>query len=131
MMSNLINHAQTEMNRAGLFEEDADYGGAHAKAVMDLIELFASQQHSGMSAAITLGIFSKLARFEPLTPITSDPEEWEDVSEQSGYALWQNKRQSTSFSEDGGKTWYDIEDRSRDNGASCHGLSAADGGETS
>ena len=117
-MSNLIDHARTELQRAGLFDSDADYGGAHAHAVMDLIETFAAQGHSGASAAMTIGLFTKLARFEPLTPITNDPAEWTNVSDISGEPMWQNKRRSTSFSRDGGATWYDIEDESRDNGDS-------------
>ena len=115
-MSNLIEHARTELTRAGLFDGDADYSGAHAHAVMELIETFAAQGHSGASAALTIGLFTKLAQFQPLTPITSDPDEWNNVSDISGAPLWQNKRRSSSFSRDGGRTWYDIEDESLNNG---------------
>ena len=115
-MSNLVDHATYELNRAGLFDNDADYGGAHAKAATELIEVFAGQGHSGMSAAMTIDLFCNLAQFKPLTPITSDADEWTDVSEASGYPLWQNRRRSTSFSRDGGKTWFDVEDESLNNG---------------
>lgn len=115
-MSNLIEHARAEMSRAGLFDSDADYGGAHAKAVMELVETFDRQGHSGMSAAMTLGLFHELAQFKPIGPITSDPAEWMNVSEASGFELWQNRRRGTSFSRDGGQTWYDIEDASLNNG---------------
>lgn len=115
-MSNLIDHAKREMTLAGLFDDDADYNGAHAPAVMELIETFAKQGHSGASAAITLGLFYNLAQFKPIGPITSDPDEWRNVSDCSAEPLWQNRRRSTSFSRDGGKTWYDIEDDSLNNG---------------
>lgn len=115
-MSNLTEHAQFELIKAGLFDQDADYNGAHANAVMELVETFSNQHHSGASAALTLGIFSKLAQFQPLSPITSDPDEWTDVAEFNGSPLWQNKRRGTSFSRDGGQTWYDIEDESLNNG---------------
>jgi hypothetical protein len=115
-MSNLIEHARYEMERAGLFDPDADYGGAHANAVMELVETFAKQGHSGMSAAITLRLFCDLAQFKPIGDITSDPDEWNDVSDISDTPLWQNKRRGTSFSRDGGKTWYDIDDASLNNG---------------
>lgn len=111
-MSNLTDHARYEMSRAGLFDVDADYGGAHGYAVMELIETFAKQGHSGMSAAITLRFFYDLAQFKPIGPITSDPGEWTEVGE----GMWQNRRRSTSFSQDGGATWYDIEDESLNNG---------------
>lgn len=115
-MSNLTEHAQYELTRASLFDKDADYGGAHAKAVMDLVTVFSDQQHSGASAAITLGLFYQLAQFKPIGPITSDPDEWMNVSDISGDPMWQNRRRGTSFSRDGGKTWYDIEDESLNNG---------------
>lgn len=115
-MSNLINHAKYELDKAGMFDSDADYGGALAGAVMELIKVFADQHHSGMSAQMTIHLFTELASFRPLTPITSDPEEWGHVADTNEGPLWQNKRRGTSFSRDGGKTWYDIEDESLNNG---------------
>lgn len=115
-MSNLTEHARYELSRAGLFDADADYGGAHANAVMELIETFAAQGHSGMSASMVIQLFHDLAQYKPLGPITSDPSEWVNVSDISGEPLWQNRRRSTSFSRDGGATWYDIEDPSLNNG---------------
>jgi hypothetical protein len=105
----LVEHAKTELEMAGLFDDDADYGGMVGRAVMDLIEVFAGQGHSGLSAAITLAAFDKVARFKNLKPITSDPAEWNDVSQASGRLMWQSKRDSTLFSNDGGQTWYSIE----------------------
>jgi hypothetical protein len=82
-----------------------------APAIMNLIRVFASEGHSGMSAAISLQIFSRLAQFKALTPLTNDPAEWHDVSDISGEPMWQNIRQSTCFSSDGGKTYYDIDEK--------------------
>jgi hypothetical protein len=115
-MSNLTDHAQYELSRAGLFDDDADYGGAHGHAVMELIKTFAGQGHSGMSAGITLRLFHQLAKFKPIGTITSDPDEWGLVTD----GMWQNKRRVTSFSRDAGKTWYDIEDESLNNGDVWH-----------
>jgi hypothetical protein len=115
-MSNLTDHARDELERVGMFESDADYGGALGHAVMELIETFDRQQHSGLSAAVTLELFRKLASYESLSDITSDPDEWENVSDISDAPLWQNKRRCTSFSRDGGKTWYDIQDASLNHG---------------
>lgn len=114
--SNLMQHAKFELEAAGLFDEDADYNGALAHAVMELIETFARQEHSGFSAMMTIDLFSRLARYEPLTPISSNPDEWVNVFEEDGKPHYQNKRRSTSFSRDGGQTWYDIEDSSLNNG---------------
>lgn len=38
----------------GLSDPDADYGGALAKSIMELVEVFAKQGHSGGSAALVL-----------------------------------------------------------------------------
>lgn len=104
----LKEHAKYELEKVGLFDKDSDYGGMIGKAVMELIEKFSEQGHSEFSAMQVLAIFNKLASFKPLSKITSDPDEWNDVSGMSGKPMWQNKRCSSSFSEDGGKTWYDL-----------------------
>lgn len=102
-MGNLEQHAQRELQRAGLFDKDSDYGGMLGNAVMDLVRTFAAQGHSGWSAHRTLALFARVAAFKTLTPITSDPAEWEKVEDN----LWQNLRQSSCFSSDGGKTYHD------------------------
>lgn len=107
--SPLVEHAKRELRLAELDQPDADYGGAIATQVLALIELFASQGHSGGSAMFVLSLFDRLARFKALTPLASDPAEWIDRSEMSNEPLWQNRRQSSVFSRDGGQTWYDLE----------------------
>lgn len=56
---------------------------------------------------MTLRLFMQLAQFKVLSPITSDASEWK----KSDYAddTWQNLRQSSCFSTDGGATHYDID----------------------
>lgn len=102
----LVQHAQRELELAGLFDKNSDYDGGIAKAVMQLMRVFAKQGHSGFSAHQTLLIFLKLSNFENLTPITSNPEDWEDRSDICGEPMWQCKRNPALFSTDGGKTWY-------------------------
>lgn len=115
-MSNLVAHAKNELQLAGLFDEDSDYNGALGKAVLELVKVFAKQGHSGFSAAMTLKLFNEVANYKPLTPIGKSKDEWMDISGMSIDPTWQNKRRSTTFSRDGGKTWYDIDDPTLDNG---------------
>ncbi len=116
-LSNLTEHAQKELELAGMFDENSDYDGAAGKAVMELVETFSAQGHSGMSAGLVLALFDKVARFKPLRPVSSDPEEWQYVADEGdGRPIYQNRRRSTTFSHDGGKTWYDIDDASLNNG---------------
>jgi len=107
-LAGLVDHAESELKKAGLFDKDSDYNGAIGKAVMELCETFSKQGHSGFSADCTLDLFDKVARFRTLTPITADSSEWSDVSDMNGSPMWQNKRDSRFFSKDGGKTWYTV-----------------------
>lgn len=105
---NLTNHARQELDLAGLTSPASDYDGMIGESVLALVALFASQGHSGMSARLTLDAFDKVARYKTLTSISNLDSDWVHVSDN----MWQNKRRGSSFSRDGGETWYDIDDPS-------------------
>lgn len=65
-MSNLINHANEQLSKTGLLDEDSDYNGELGKGVLELITTFAKQGHSGYSAAMARELFYKLSNFEEL-----------------------------------------------------------------
>ena len=92
-MSNLVAYAKSELERAGMFKEDSDYGGMMGPAVLKMVELFSAEGHSGMSASLAIALFERVARFEPLTPLTGEPDEWNEV----GPGMWQNNRCSYIF----------------------------------
>lgn len=106
----LQDYAHDELTRAELFDADSDYNGMIGTSVMELINVFARQGHSGFSADMVASIFAKLAAYEPLTPLTFDADEWIDRSEMSGTPMWQNTRQSTIFSEVPGVSWYNLDE---------------------
>lgn len=115
-MSNLSKHAEFEMRKAGLYDESSAYGGMIPEAVLALIKAHDEQGHSGGSHYVALGIFNKVVNFKTLTPITSNSDEWFKHDYQTaGKNVWQNIRQPSVFSQDGGKTWYDIDDRKKKN----------------
>ena len=116
-MSNLEKHAEREMRLAGLYDADSDYGGMIPEAVMKMIKVLADEGHSGGSHALVMGIFNRVANFKTLTPIGSSSDEWfkHDPQHNLGKDIWQNTRQSSVFSQDGGKTWYDINDPEKKN----------------
>lgn len=101
-MGNLEDHARKELEIAGMFDEDSDYGGMIADAVLQLVKVFAGQGHSGMSASVTLSVFKKVASFEPLSPLTGNDDEWNEIGEDR----FQNKRCSHVFKD--GDRAYDI-----------------------
>lgn len=94
-MSNLITHAERELKLAGYFDGDP-INQLMAQGVLQLIDQFASAGHSGFSAMAALQLFEKLAKFEPLIPLTGTDEEWVEVSPN----LFQNKRCSHVFKDD-------------------------------
>lgn len=115
-MSNLVNHAKRELKLAGFptkpviepgYEIDYDY--EVAQAVLELVEKFAGQHHSGLSASMVIDLTQRLLNFEALTKLTDDPLDWNLV----GDKMWQSRRQSDSFSKDGGKTYYRLDERRR------------------
>ena len=108
--SELVLHAERELRLAGMFDKDADYNGELAPTIVEVVKAFSKYGHSGASALIVINILEKLLRFQTLTPINSNPDEWMEVGE----AMWQSKRNPAMFSKDGGKTGYDIDDNDND-----------------
>lgn len=105
-MSNLVEHAERELALCGQTAEDPDY----AKSIVEAVRAFTTYYgHSGGSASIAIDQLTRLLRHENLAPLTSDPADWMDRSEQTGHPLWQNRRNSKYFSDDGGQTWYGID----------------------
>lgn len=94
-MSNLVDHARRELEILGCTEED----------ILDIekvIRAFADIGTSGSQASWMIPIINKLLMFQPLTPLTDEPDEWVEV----GPNVWQNSRNSEAFSEDNGRTYY-------------------------
>jgi hypothetical protein len=103
---NLIQHARTELEIAGLFNEEGDfYGGMTGKSVMELIEVFSKQEHSGMSAPMVADLFKKLANYGVLGPITGKDEEW-GFLDYGDDLQYQNKRESGLFKDKDEKITY-------------------------
>lgn len=96
-------YAKSELERAGLFDKDSDYGGLMGEAVMKMVKVFADEDHSGLSASMAVNIFKKVAMYEPLSPLTGDDSEWMEV----GDGIFQNVRCSHVFKDKDGA--YDID----------------------
>ena len=107
----MIDYAESELRKAGFFDKDSDYGMI-GPAVLKMIKQFAKERHSGWSAVVCLYLFERLAQFKPIHSIRNPMLNGEYVDQtkaNGGKLMYQGTRLSTLFSEDGGKTWYDIE----------------------
>lgn len=101
-MSNLEEHARRELTRIGEEPEVIDW---YCRVIAE----YSTIGHSGGSAEIAAEILYSLLKYEPLSELTDDPEEWEDQTEISGYPVWQNIRDSRAMSKDGGKTYWRVD----------------------
>lgn len=120
-MSNLVDYAKEELKRIGMIDSGEPYNDFATKSILDLIELFASQGHSGFTAPYVINAFTRLAMFKPLSPLTGEDDEWNDIGD--GGSL-QNKRYSAVFKNkdgnaydingkvftDDGEVWYECKD---------------------
>ena len=95
-MSNYIDHLNREWEAMGWPTEGEDdpqvWVYNHLKK---LLEAFDGEGHSGTSAPYTVGLFKKLALFEPLGPLTGEDGEWMEVTDD----MFQNHRCPNVFKE--------------------------------
>lgn len=95
--SNLVAHAKREFLAIGYIPVDQPQEDGPnlwiQKAVLELLQTFADQGHSGFSAPYCINTFKALAMFEPLGPLTGEDAEWNEVSD----GMLQNNRCSHVF----------------------------------
>jgi len=100
--SNLVDHARRELGYVG--EEPETIAG-----YLKVIRAFADMGHSGGSASVAIPVINELLQFKNLTPLTDNPEEWEEhgpAKWDGTNGVWQNIRNGEAFSNDGGRTYY-------------------------
>ncbi len=114
-LSNYITHAMNEFRAAGWVDEAGkwtdDMQEAICKHVLDLLRVFGSEGHSGSSAPYTISLFSTLAKFDPVTPLTGEDWEWNEICDDrtGGVTVFQNKRCGAVFKQSDrfdGKPYY-------------------------
>lgn len=106
--SPLIKFAKEEMQRLWPEETREDIQKEACNCVLDLIETFSKQSHSGLSGNYVLNIFEKLVRFKPISPLTGNDDEWNEVDKETDFE--QNKRCGSVFRKNhDNSTAYNIE----------------------
>lgn len=94
--SSLVAWVERELN---MLHKDKDgMQDAMNKCIMDIVEVFDKQGHSGFSASYVISAIHRLLAWKPLTPLTGADEEWEKTSTPG---LEQNRRYTSVFRENG------------------------------
>lgn len=104
----LSEHARVELLRAGVFDSDPVQAAALLAIVGVVDALAATGDISGAELAEPLAV---LLRHGTLSELSDDPGEWADRREQTGRRLWQSRRNPDAFSEDGGDTYFLLQQR--------------------
>jgi hypothetical protein len=63
----MLKNAYRNLELAGLFSPESNYGGMIGHAVMKLMETHCAERHSGNSSSMTVQIFSLVVQDKPLT----------------------------------------------------------------
>lgn len=106
----LEGHARRELAIVGEGQDVID-------GIASVVRAFAGCGHSGGSAPYAIAYLEKLLRYQALTPLTDNPDEWIDRTEMSGTPMWQSARDPRAISRDGGKT-YQLTDEMQASGSS-------------
>ena len=106
-MNNYEKHAREEFRAAGWMDENGNFKDEMQELicaqVVDLLNMFGKHGHSGSTAPYALNMFERLAKFEPIAPLTGEDWEWRDTGHN-----YQNIRASHVFKDYDGNC-YDID----------------------
>lgn len=92
----MVEYAKSELARIG--KDEKGMQDAINKNILEIVEIFSNQGHSGFSAGYALNVLERLLRYKPLTPLTGEPDEWNEVHPRmEGITTYQNKRCSSVF----------------------------------
>ena len=103
-MSNLIEHSEREFKALG-WPGDCEMQQVACANLLELLETFSGQGHSGSSAQYIINLFERLAKFQPISPLTGEDYEWNNMSTPGSYDLFQNNRDSEVFKDATSAYW--------------------------
>ena len=116
--SSLVRFAEDELSKLEKFEDEMQE--AMNEHILNMVQVFSEEGHSGFSAGYAINILNRLLRYLPLSAIEDNSEEWHECRD----GVYQHKRcsrvfkdknrfegqaydiEGCAFSDDGGKTWF-------------------------
>lgn len=118
----MLEWAKRELDR--IPKDDEGMQDLINEQILELVEVFVKQGHSGSTAPYIAHAFNRLAMWKPLTPLTGEDSEWYEPEEYGVDTNTQQNKRCTAvfrdnfdnstaryidgkiFSDDGGKSWY-------------------------
>ena len=92
----LVEYAKSELERIGKDEDGMQE--VMNRDILEIVEKFSEQGHSGFSASYALSVLERLLRFKPISALTGDESEWNEISNvKDGITTYQNRRCSSVF----------------------------------
>jgi hypothetical protein len=76
-----LDYAKRELDLVGMTEDSGECNVSMRNHILHMVEEFAKEGHSGFSASYAISCLEKVLRFEPLSPLTGEDSEWDDMSE--------------------------------------------------
>ena len=108
-MNNFEKHARAEFCANGWMDENGNFKDEMQALicanVLDLLNVFDKQGHSGSSAPYAISMFNRLVDFKCIGPLTGEDSEWYDT----GHDVYQNRRCSSVFKDKKTGECYDID----------------------
>ena len=102
----LYEFAKSELSKLEIDTDDKMQPIIH-DCILESIEAFSKPDHSGTSAAYTADLLLRLLNWKPITSLTGNDDEWNDIrSYGEPSTSWQNKRCSSVFKDEDGTAWY-------------------------
>lgn len=96
------NYAKSELDRIGMTADSEDeMNVAMRNHILHMVGEFANEGHSGFSANYAINILSKLFSWKPLSPLTGEDDEWNEI----GDDWYQSKRAPDVFKDKNGAYW--------------------------
>lgn len=111
--SGLVGFAKDEFKILGWDKSEDEMQKEVCKNIIELLSVLSKQGHSGFSIGYVLNLFNKLANYIPISPLTGEDSEWNDVGtyhDKSGneIKIFQNKRCPSVFKDSKDSRAYDM-----------------------
>lgn len=91
----LLDYAKSELDR--IHKDEDGMQEQINNDILEIVKVFEDQGHSGFSAGYAINALERLLNFKPLTPLTGEDDEWQEIDRRGPVRTFQNKRCSSVF----------------------------------